>query len=68
MDGIEIQRRKANISQSELAQRVGVSQANISQWEKGSALPRADKLPLLAEALNCNIEDLYGVQPGRKTA
>ena len=68
MDGIEIQRRKANISQSELAQRVGVSQANISQWEKGSALPRADKLPLLAEALNCKIEDLYGVQPGRKTA
>ena len=59
MDGIEAMRKKANITQSELARMLGVSQANISQWENGEALPRADKLPALAEALNCKIDDLF---------
>nr|QGT51274.1 hypothetical protein Firmicute1046_3500 [uncultured Firmicutes bacterium] len=60
MRGIEIQRKKQHFTQCELAHRIGVSQANISQWEKGEALPRADKLPALAKILNCTIEDLFG--------
>lgn len=59
MKGIELQRRKIGLSQIELAEKVGVSQANISQWESGVALPRADKLPVLAKALNCKIDDLF---------
>lgn len=59
MNGIERQRKKNNITQSKLAQMLGVSQANISQWEKGEALPRADKLPQLAEILGCKIDDLF---------
>lgn len=59
MNGIERQRKKSNITQSELAQMLGVSQANISQWETGEALPRADKLPQLAEILGCKIDDLF---------
>lgn len=59
MNGIESQRKKNNITQSELAQMLGVSQANISQWEKGEALPRADKLPAIARALRCTIDDLF---------
>ncbi|MCI9626491.1 MAG: helix-turn-helix transcriptional regulator [Clostridia bacterium] len=59
MNGIEFRRKKENITQSQLAERLGVSQANISQWENGEAFPRADKLPALAEALNCTIDDLF---------
>lgn len=59
MNGIERQRKKSNITQSELAQMLGVSQANISQWETGEAFPRADKLPQLAEILGCKIDDLF---------
>ena len=68
MNGIEIQRRKENITQSALAKALGVSQANISQWEKGEVLPRADKLPALAKALNCSIDDLFSSDTGNGSA
>lgn len=59
MTGIEKMRRQRGITQAELARHLNVSQANISQWESGDAMPRADKLPELAKVLNCSIEDLY---------
>lgn len=59
MNGIEHMRKQRNMTQSELAQLLGVSQANISQWETGEAMPRADKLPELAKILKCSIDDLY---------
>lgn len=59
MVGIQYQRHKNNITQAELANRLGISQANVSQWESGEVLPRSDKLPLLAKALNCTIDELY---------
>lgn len=59
MKGIEYRRKRIGISQIELANKIGVSQANVSQWESGSALPRSDKLPALAKALNCKIDDLF---------
>ena len=59
MNGIERQRRKQNITQTELAKKLSVSQANISQWEKGEVLPRADKLPAIAKALGCSIDELF---------
>ena len=59
MNGFERQRRKQNITQTALAKKISVSQAIISQWESGEALPRADKLPLLAEVLGCSIDELF---------
>lgn len=59
MNGIEHMRKQRNMTQSELAQLLGVSQANISQWETGEAMPRADKLPELAKVFGCSIDDLY---------
>ena len=59
MNGIEIYRKKKNMTQAELARLMGVSQANISQWEKGKALPQTDKLPLLSKILECSIDDLF---------
>ena len=59
MNGIEHMRKQRNMTQSELAQLLGVSQANISQWETGEAMPRADKVRELAKILKCSIDDLY---------
>ena len=60
MNGIEYCRKKAGLTQVQLAELLGVSQANISTWEKGKAFPSADKLPNIAEVLKCKIDDLFG--------
>ena len=52
-------RTKYRISQPELASRSGVSQSQISKYEKGEiAKPSHDKLIRIAEALNCSVEDI----------
>ena len=60
MNGIEHCRKKAGLTQVQLADLLGVSQANISAWEKGKDFPSADKLPNIAEVLKCKIDDLFG--------
>ena len=41
-------RKKANLSQEALAEKIGVSRQAISKWETGEAAPEISKLPLLA--------------------
>lgn len=52
-------REASQMSQIDLATKVGVNQTAVSQWERGSALPSCDKLPLLANILSCTIDDLF---------
>lgn len=52
-------RKRANLSQEELAKKVGVDRTSISKWETQQALPNASKLPKLATALNCKIDDFF---------
>ncbi len=47
------------LTQEELAEAIGVTQACVAMWETGKALPNSDKLPKLAEVLGCSIDDLY---------
>lgn len=56
--GIKKQRELLNISQVDLAKKIGVSQGMISQWENGDFLPRAERLPMLAKVLKCTVDDL----------
>ncbi len=52
-------RTKFRVSQPELAKRSGVSQSQISKYEKGEiAKPSHDKLIRIAEALNCTVDDI----------
>lgn len=51
-------RIKKGVSQEDIANEMNVSTATVSRWESGEFLPRADKLPALAKALNCSVEDL----------
>lgn len=55
---IKAMREKAGISQVELANKLNIGQPAVANWETGVALPRADKLPMLAKILNCTIDEL----------
>lgn len=47
------------MTQSELAVKMGVSQATIGMWETGARMPRASKLQKLAKILGCTVSDLF---------
>lgn len=52
------QRKKANLSQQQVAIEMGVDRTAVSKWEVGEAFPRADKLPKLAKLFGCTVDDL----------
>lgn len=52
-------RNKLGMTQEDLAQKLKVERSTIAKWESGAALPRTDKIPILAEALGCEIKDLF---------
>lgn len=58
-------RERAELTQAELAKALNVSQQAVAKWENGAAYPRMDKLPALAKALNCTIEELLA-DPDRR--
>ena len=57
--GLAKRRRDVGLSQAKLAELCGVSQAAVAAWECGIKHPTADKLPIIAEALKCSIDDLF---------
>ena len=56
---IKVLRKAAGIKQVNLAKTLGVGQPSLCAWETGKAQPTADKLPALATALGCTIDDLF---------
>lgn len=60
MNSIGRLRRKANLTQEQLAAALGVTQGTVSQWENGLSFPRSSKLKELARLFECPIEALYG--------
>jgi transcriptional regulator with XRE-family HTH domain len=59
MNGFEHYRKKANMTQLDVAGILGIDQTAVSRWEKGKKLPRSGKLPLLSKLYHCTIEDLF---------
>lgn len=51
-------REKAGLTQQELADKLGVGQSAVAMWESQKALPRTDKLPVLAKVLKCSVSVL----------
>lgn len=63
MPRIKTLREKLGVSQEEFSKRLkaldcNVSQSAVAKWETGETLPRAKKLPVIAKALNCTVDEL----------
>ncbi len=56
-------RKKANIKQSELAEKIGISEKHLSKIETGKNLPSLDNFFKMAEVLKFSLDD-FGIKSG----
>lgn len=56
---ISVKRKEKGITQSELAELLGISDRAISKWENGNCLPDASNMQELCKILNITINDLF---------
>ena len=59
MNNLKALREAAKITQTKLANEVGVTQQAVGKWERCESDPQWDLAPKLASALNCSINDLF---------
>ena len=52
-------RFKANLTQEQLAEKLGIGAQSVSKWENGATMPDITSLPLLAEIFGVSIDDLF---------
>ncbi len=57
-DKLSMQRKKNNMSQEVLADRLGVSRQAVSKWESGTSMPDMERIMELCKILDCNLDDL----------
>ena len=50
------------LTQPQLAEMTGCTQADISRWERGTHAMGSRRLAQIAQALECRIEDIIEVQ------
>ena len=56
---ISSKRKERNITQSDLAEKLGITDRAISKWENGICMPDAGTMPELCKILNITINDLF---------
>ena len=57
-DNLKIIRKENNLSQEQLAEKLGVSRQAVSKWESGQSYPEMDKVLLICKLFNYNINEL----------
>ena len=53
-------RKEANLTQVELAKRLGIGQSSYADWERGKKKPTQENLVKIAQVLNVSIDYLVG--------
>ena len=53
-------RKEKNMTQKELAQKLGITDRAISKWENGRGMPEVSLMKPLCEALDISINELLG--------
>ena len=56
---IQEKRKEQNLTQSDLAEKLNITDRAISKWENGNCLPDAGTMPELCKILNISINDLF---------
>lgn len=51
-------RKENNLSQEQLAEKLGVSRQAVSKWESGQSYPEMDKVLNICKLFNYNIDEL----------
>jgi len=59
---IKAMRRTLGLNQEDLAEKLGLTQANISRIEASAKGPNAEMLLAIADALGCDVRELMGVE------
>ena len=57
-ENLQFLRKKDNITQEQLAEKLDVSRQSISKWESDTTYPEMDKLMLLCQMFHCTMDDL----------
>lgn len=57
-DNLKDIRKKNDLSQEQLVEKLGVSRQAVSKWESGQSYPEMDKLLLICKLFNYNIDEL----------
>lgn len=60
-ENIRLQRREMNITQEDLASRLGVTFQSVSRWENGTTYPDIELIPQLAGIFNVSVDYLIGM-------
>ena len=50
-------RKRARLSQEELADKISVSRQTISKWESGDSYPSTQHILMIAKYLDCSMDD-----------
>lgn len=58
---IKAARRKANLTQKELGEKLGISYQSVAQWENNLRNPKYETLQRIAQVLDTSVSDLMGV-------
>ena len=59
-ENIKNYRKASGLTQTQLAEKIGVSCQAISKWERCEAMPELDKLCLLSDELSVSVDDIIG--------
>ena len=59
-------RRKMNLTQEQLAERLGVSFQSVSRWENDLTYPDMELLPALMEIFGITADELLGISEAKK--
>lgn len=60
---VEIQRKRAGLTQTELSNKIGISRRALSSIEKSSSVPSVDIALKIAAVLNTTVEELFWTNP-----
>ena len=55
---IQYFRKKANLTQTQLAEKLSVARQTVAKWENGEATPNINECIVMAELWNISIDDL----------
>lgn len=66
MNTLRKMRQKNNLTQAELAAKLGVNANTVTQWETGARKPNIIMLKRVANVLNCTTDELLEELPAPK--